>query len=376
MRGRVHIGLSMLLHDKKRLLLSSGGIAFAVIIMFLQLGFFNGINDSQANIARLINADLVMLHKNRTHLNKWNAFDPVKLSQVVALPEVADGIPIYKDGAGLKNPQTDQVKRIIIYAFPPESRPFELPDLTPELQEALKIPGNVLFDSRSRDIYGRFSLGDTLTVNEKPFTLAGEVTLGPNLINDGTLLMSAGSWVGSGASNRQEMALLRLEPGQDKAAAIARVRANLPEDIIVLTPAELAQREIMYTVINAPVGAIFGVGLIVSLFIGTVICYQVLFNEVFDNLSQYATLKAMGFGPRYLIAIILEEALSLAVAGFLPGLAVSWWTYSVVADHTRLIMYLTPERIGLIFAMALTMCVIAGLLAMRKVLKVDPADLF
>ena len=124
MRGRIHIGLSMLLHDKKRLLLSSGGIAFAVIIMFLQLGFFNGINDSQANIARLINADLVMLHKNRTHLNKWNAFDPVKLSQVVALPEVADGIPIYKDGAGLKNPQTDQVKRIIIYAFPPESRPL------------------------------------------------------------------------------------------------------------------------------------------------------------------------------------------------------------------------------------------------------------
>ena len=251
-----------------------------------------------------------------------------------------------------------------------------MPDLTPELEEALKIPGNVLFDSRSRDIYGRFSLGDTLTVNEKPFTLAGEVTLGPNLINDGTLLMSAGSWVGSGASNRQEMALLRLEPGQDKAAAIARVRANLPEDIIVLTPVELAQREIMYTVINAPVGAIFGVGLIVSLFIGTVICYQVLFNEVFDNLSQYATLKAMGFGPRYLIAIILEEALSLAVAGFLPGLAVSWWIYSVVADHTRLIMYLTPERIGLIFAMAVTMCVIAGLLAMRKVLKVDPADLF
>ena len=75
----IHIGMSMLLHDKKRLLLSTSGIAFAVVIMFMQLGFFNGINDSQANIANLINADLVVIHKKRTHLNKWNRFAPIHL---------------------------------------------------------------------------------------------------------------------------------------------------------------------------------------------------------------------------------------------------------------------------------------------------------
>ena len=63
--------------------------------------------------------------------------------------------------------------------------------------------------------------------------------------------------------------------------------------------------------VNAPIGAIF-IGLLVSLFIGTVICYQILYNEITDNLSQYATLKAMGFDDLFVL-IILEEASVLSV---------------------------------------------------------------
>lgn len=366
----------MLWHDKTRLLLSTCGIAFAVVIMFLQLGFFNGINDSQANIARLLNGDLVLLQRNRTHLNKWNRFEDIHLYQVAALSGVAEVIPIFKDGAGLKNPQTDQVKRIIVYAFPPDRPPFALPDLSQEKLDRLKVRGQVLYDRRSREIYGRFREGDTLTIDGRSYTLAGYVDLGPNLINDGTILMGEGTWLGNGANNRPVMALVILTPDADRGAQIKAIKANLPDDIVAFTPSELAQREIDYTITNAPVGVIFGIGLVVSFFIGTVICYQILFNEVTDHLAQYATLKAMGFGNGTLIGIILEEAILLAIFGFLPGLALSEWIYRVVADQTRLIMFLTPERIGLVFSLALVMCVAAGFLAMRKVLKLDPAELY
>lgn len=370
----VHIGLSMLWHDKKRLFLSTCGIGFAVIIMFMQLGFFNGINDSQANIARLINADLVVIHAKRTHLNKWNRFAPIHLQQVIAVDGVKEGIPIYKDGPGLKNPDTKQVKRIIVYAFPPESHPFNLPGVSPETLDLLKIKGNVLFDKRSRDIYGDLQIGEDLTVKDKPFRLAGFVDVGPNIINDGTLLIGEGSWRGLG--EYLIMGLIRFEEGVDAAETIKRIKQNLDEDLLVFTPKELATREIRYTVINAPVGAIFGIGLIVSLFIGTVICYQILFNEVTDNLSQYATLKAMGFGKKFLIGIILEEAAVLSVIGFIPGYLISLLVYEITADATRLIMIFSPERIAFIFFLTLFMCLIAGFLAMRKVLNLDPADLY
>ncbi|WP_028880460.1 FtsX-like permease family protein [Terasakiella pusilla] len=373
-KGAVHIGLSMLLHDKKRLFLSICGIGFAVIIMFMQLGFFNGINDSQANIARLMNADLVLIHSKRTHLNKWNRFAPIHVQQVLSTPGVSEAIPIYKDGVGLKNPDTKQVKRTIMYAFPPDSRPFRLKGMDPEMWDLLKVQGNCFYDVRSREIFGEFKVGDSLTVDDRPMRLAGFVEVGPNIINDGTLFCGEGSWRQPGSF--LIMALFRFQDNVDHEAVTEKIKANLDDDLVIMTPQELAQREIMYTVINAPIGAIFGVGLIVSLFIGTVICYQILFNEITDNLAQYATLKAMGFSSRFLYGVILEEASLLAVLGFIPGFLISTLIYQITSDATRLIMDFNVYRVSFIFFLTLIMCLVAGFLAMRKVLTVDPADLY
>jgi len=366
----------MLFHDKKRLLLSISGIAFAVVIMFLQMGFFNGINDSQANIARVIDADLVILHEKRTNLNKWTRFDYIRLNQINSISAVDIITPIYKDGAGIKNPDTNQVRRTIIYAFDPEAKPFNIEGLTDEVYEKLRVRGTALFDDRSRDIYGQFKIGDLLEIDERAYTLGGYVSLGPNLVNDGTILMGTGTWRGDGAGRRPIMAFVRLNQDMPRDQAIAEIQQNLPEDTIALTPTELAEREIWYTIVNAPIGAVFAIGLVVSIVIGVVICYQVLYNEVADNIPQYATLKAMGYGPSFLVGIIMEEALLLGILGFLPGLGITFLLYDQVSDMTRLIMFLTSERILLILSLTLVMCIAAALLAIRKVLNLDPADLF
>lgn len=376
MTKTVHIGLRMLAHDKKRLLLSTGGIAFAVVIMFLQMGFFNGINDSQANIARMIDADLVVMHAKRTNLNKWTRFDRVRIAQVSAIPGVTRVIPIFKGGAGIKNPATNQVRRTIVYAFDPSAHPFVIPGLDDAAYRSMRIMGNILYDNRSRDIYGAFEVGDSLDIDERGYRLAAFVSMGPNLVNDGTVYMSEGSWADHGGDMRPIMAFLRIAPDADRAETVAAIGAALPEDLIALSPADLAQREIWYTIVNAPIGAIFAVGMIVSLIIGIVICYQILFNEVTDNIPQYATLKAMGFGGRYLVGIILEEAVLLALIGFLPGMVMSLFLYELLGEMTRLVMFVTPERIVLILGLTLVMCVAAGMLAIRKVLHLDPAELF
>ena len=172
------------------------------------------------------------------------------------------------------------------------------------------------------------------------------------------------------------MGLVRLNDNIDKASTIQAIKDKLDDDLLIMSPEQLANREIRYTVINAPIGAVFGIGLIVSLFIGTVICYQILYNEVTDNLPQYATLKAMGFGPNYLIQTIMEEAAVLSVIGFLPGLGLSFLIYDITADATRLIMEFSLLSIFSIFCLTFFMCLFAGYLAMKKVLKLDPAELY
>ena len=78
----------------------------------------------------------------------------------------------------------------------------------------------------------------------------------------------------------------------------------------------------------------------------------------------------------FVSGIVLQEAAILAVLGFIPGVAVANWLYGKAAAATNLPLYMTQERATTVFLMTLTMCAISGLLAMRKVRKLDPAEVF
>jgi putative ABC transport system permease protein len=110
--------------------------------------------------------------------------------------------------------------------------------------------------------------------------------------------------------------------------------------------------------------------------VGMVICFQILSTNIRDNLPAYATLRAIGYSNRYLAWVVIEESLLLAVLGFLPGLLVSWAAYSVLRFRTGLPMELTPERVGLILMLTVTMCLCSGLLAVRQAQEADPAEVF
>ncbi len=102
---------------------------------------------------------------------------------------------------------------------------------------------------------------------------------------------------------------------------------DLPDSFILLTPDEMRQREVMHTIKAVPVGAIFGIGLIIGFAIGIVICYQILFNEITDHMAQFATMMAMGCGPKD-IRSILEDA-SVAITRGAPILAeIAGWGQS------------------------------------------------
>nr|VFJ75022.1 MAG: putative ABC transport system permease protein [Candidatus Kentron sp. FW] len=371
----VHIGLKILLHGKGRVLLSVSGIGVAVLIMFLQLGFFHGINNSQAFMARLLNADLVVLHWRRTNLDNWWRMDRIRAAQLHAIAGVAQAIPLYKGIIRLENPDTKRRRRISAYAFPPAFAPFDLPRFAQKAQR-LEVPGTVLFDLRSRDIYGSVASRETLVLNNRAFTVVGHVNIGPNLISDGIVLLGEGSWLAQGRSARPIMVLLRLDGSASPAMVKRRIMEQLPDDSVVLTPEELYDREVAYTIKVAPVGTIFGIGLIIGLIIGLVICYQILFNEITDHTPQYAVLMAMGYSKGFLVRTILEEAFLLSVLGFLPGLLGAAGVYWTLRDMTCLRMVLTLDLVGFVFLLTVTMCLMAGLLALRRVFRIDPAMLY
>jgi len=76
------------------------------------------------------------------------------------------------------------------------------------------------------------------------------------------------------------------------------------------------------------------------------------------------------------VSIVLKEALLLSVLGFFPGFGASLGLYTLIEHTTKIIMDLNPYRVVSVFLLTVLMCVIAGMLAVKKVLKADPAELF
>ncbi len=79
-----------------------------------------------------------------------------------------------------------------------------------------------------------------------------------------------------------------------------------------------------------PIGFIFGFGSLMGPVMGMVIVYRILFSGIAGHLKEYATLKAMGYPNFYLARVVMGAALILAVAGFIPGLLLSFLRYDAV----------------------------------------------
>jgi putative ABC transport system permease protein len=121
---------------------------------------------------------------------------------------------------------------------------------------------------------------------------------------------------------------------------------------------------------------VFAFGAIMGFVVGAIIVYQILFADVSEHLHEYATLRAMGYSNRFVSGIVLQQAVILGVLGFLPGLLLSQVLYARAAAATFLPLHVTLDRSLLVFGLTLGMCAISGLLAVRKVRRLDPAEVF
>lgn len=147
-------------------------------------------------------------------------------------------------------------------------------------------------------------------------------------------------------------------------------------DVEILTRAEVNQREEYRWVHETPLGQIFTFGVWVALFVGVAIVYQVLSTDIANLMSEYATLKAMGYSRKYLTKVVLQQAVLLALVGYVPSTIVAFGLYRLVESVSGMPMVMTPGILIFVLILSVIMCVLSGLAALRKLYQADPADLF
>lgn len=367
----------MLGHKKGRLALSVAGVCFAVIVMFMEVGFLSGFKEAQVSLLRRLRGDLVVINHDREALSApGKMITLARLNQVLQFPQVQEVVPLYEARVRMKNPETEAFRTIDLMAYPPDSYPLAIPGLEGS-PPALHRSDSFLWDEKSRPFFGDLHAGRTIEVSGRRLHLVATFRLGANFTRDGFAIVGSQAWFALGGDPQSvSMGLIRAAPGADVARLQADLRRFFPADLEIVDLHGAAERENAYIGRETPVGVIFGSGLVIGFVIGVVICYQTLYNEVLDHLPQYATIRAMGFPDNYLRGVVLGEAVCLGILGFLPGVALSFLLYSTLTVGAGFEMALTPARIATVFFLTIPMCCVAGMLALRRALTADPAEVF
>jgi len=393
-----------LTHDRVRFALFASGIAFAVVLMAVQLGIMNAMLDSNTVVFSRLNADLVLVNPARPSLLFRHTFDRRRLSQAMGTPGVASAHAIYVDHdfgtlrhADLDPGTRGRTRRTRVIGVDPASRPIDLPNLDPDAWQKLNEPGAAFFDRKSRPaqnprtpgetVYGPLEPGRRTELAGRKLHLVAGYDLGFDFGTDGTLVVSDRTFskilrepytLGGDPLSDVDLGVIRVTPGADPVDVQARLQEAIGRDgdVVVLTKEQAVSRERNFWWTSTPIGFAFGAGVVLGFVVGIVICYQILSSDVADHFAEYATLKAIGYTNRYLSGVVIQEAAILAVAGFLPGMVVTWGAYAYLTEISSMPLDLTPGRAGLVFALTMVMCVLSGFFALTKVKSVDPADVF
>ena len=384
-RGR-RIPLSWLLLTRQpvRLLVALAGISFAGILMFMQLGFRDGLFDASVTAHRLFDADVVLISPRSASSVSMEAFPRRRLVQTLADSDVEGVTPVHWGLMLWRNPETRRNRSILALGFNPDDPFFVDPSLA-EKTDVLKQKGRILFDQLSRPEFGPIAdwyrdgrVVETEIAGNR-VRVAGLVSLGTSFGADGNMLTSTETFLDlmpQKPPGAIEVGLVRLKPGADPQQVVSRLSQRLPKDVSVLTKQGFIDFEQNYWKSSTSIGFIFTLGAAMGFVVGCVIVYQVLYTDVSDHLPEYATLMAMGYRLSHLLGVVVREGFYLAAMGYVPAYMAGQGLYWFVRDATKLPVGMDLSRALTVLVMILVMCMLSSFLAMRRLIDADPAEIF
>ena len=418
LRPMASIARKNLFEDIPRFIVAQAGIVFAVSLVTIQIGILRGFSRSTALLVDQSSADLWVASKDIVHLELSSPMPAqrVEQAQKIAGVDRAEALMIrssvWRDSTGKINP-------IRIFGFDPNSQMLPGWQITQGNLSALKQPYTVMVDANSLKSLGLNQLGDRGSIGAfgaLPAQFVG-VTRNTQSIASSAFIFTSldnanaygigGSDTGvtctrelSGAIacanqnpafttstlnpaaprrvNVQDpisFVLIRAKPGQDLNQLKQRLEAALP-DSRAYTRAELANLTHTFWTDRTGIGFVLGLGATVGFVVGMVIVGQILYSSVSDHIREFGTLKAMGASNWVIYSVILEQALWMAVLGFIPSLAfclgLGVWTQAAKG----IMILITPATGAGLFVLTVVMCVGSALFAVQKVTRVDPAIVF
>jgi putative ABC transport system permease protein len=405
---RTPLAISNLLHGKWRTLVSTSGVSLAIVLIFMQLGFLGAVAGTAVQIYDHLQFDVLLRSPDYFHFYDAREIPRSFLYRVTSMPEVTSVKPLHATLVNWRIPKTPhtvarhtagELRGIVAMAIDPSANVFDLEDVRQQLGK-LTNPEYILIDRQTKgDDYGAEngkSFGDLdldrdVEVGYKRFRIAGHFELGTGLAANGSVLMGRSGYARfypRDTEHQVNFGLVQLKGGTDPDEFCARARERLfaergtadtvplARPLSVLTRQQVRAFELRRWLWQTPIGAIFLAGVFVALVVGSVVVYMVLSNDVANHLREYATLKAMGYTNRFLRGVVMQQAVAMALLGYIVSLACAELLYRVVGGLANIPMEMTWWIRGSVLILSIGMCCVSGIATLRKLSKAQPAELF
>lgn len=372
----VDLARKNLLHDRLRFAITVSGVAFAVMLVFVQVGLFLGLLRNASITIEKLGADLWITSRNVPNVDFAQPFPEVTLQRVRAIPGVerADNLIVSFMSTALPSGAQETM---VVYAL--EDFGFwHMPWSVESGDPADLRRGRYLFLDRSAvGRFGPFQVGDYREVLGTRLKIIGvthearSFTTTPIAFMDYDLAQSLDP---QDLRGRTAYTLVKLAPGTDREAARAEIRRRLPYND-VHTAAEWAERSRRYWVESTGLGLNMVLTIFLGCLVGVVVVAQTLYTATMEHLKEFGTVKAIGGSNAMIYGILGQQAVIAAIVGFaLGGLLTLALRPALAAVDLNLII--PPILAGFVFAGTVALCLASAMVSFRKVAGIDPALVF
>jgi putative ABC transport system permease protein len=384
---RTPVGWLQLIHNRMRLIAAVAGIAFANLLVFVQLGVMASLTSVTQLAFTPFHTDIIISPLRPQFLN-GEMISRRLMYNTLADPAVAEATPLYVETKEWKRPDGSSTT-LIVYGMLPEAAAFAGETIGDQL--AMLAPADrVLLDTAIPDIdedMGAAAVAQLSPDMPLRFEIDGHAVSAVGGFRLGSGFDTAGALVVSDQTFQQlfpertagtpSHILIRVKPNQDPTTVVGRLSERLVlERVQVRTTAQAIADDVNYMNDEASIGIIFGMGVFIGILVGLVIVYQVLSTDVVAHMKEYATFKAMGYPHRFLLGIVFEEALIIAIVGFVPGVLLGSAIYEVMSVATGLPIGMKADRALAVFGGTFVACALSGALATLRLRRAEPAELF
>jgi len=374
--GILRIGFKLLVNDKAKFSALLLGITFAVFLMVQMTAMFSGILNRAYSTVTNIGAPIWIMDPAVNTPTGAIPLPGYLLDAVRSMDGVSYAVPLFIGSAQLKlDSGTNQSVSII-----------GLDDTSLFGRPALE-QGNIL------DVYADNSfvvvddvefpklenprIGTSFELNDYRGVIVGIAKVNANGLNGvPTLYTTYNRAIQYIPSTRFTISYVLAQAKSD--ADIAGIKRQVAKlGYLALTKSEFNERISSYYTYQTGIGTNILLMTIISFIIGLSISGQTFYTFILENIDKFGALKAIGAKGRELVYMILFMALFTALTGY--GLGIGLVTLVITLARSKIPNYaamITFWNLELAFFMVLLIAGISSYFGVRKVLKIEPFDIF